>query len=73
MVMQYKTGAARRTAVKFVEFSAVHLGRTVTHMGATYPEGTLGIIVDVGPDGWYEVELFSPVAAVVTLSQDDLR
>jgi hypothetical protein len=58
---------------RFAELSVVSMRHPVRVDGRTLPTGTKGTIVAAYADGLgYEVEVFEPFHAVVTLKADDL-
>jgi hypothetical protein len=65
-------GVARKLP-RFAELSVVSLRHSVGVNGRTLPAGTKGTIVAAYGDGvGYEVEVFEPFHAVVTLEAADL-
>jgi hypothetical protein len=57
----------------FAELSVVSLRRPVEHDNRSIPAGTKATIVAAYRDGTgYEVEIFTPFHAVVTVEADDL-
>jgi hypothetical protein len=65
-----KTAATRP---RFAELSVVSMRHPVNVNGQTLPTGTKGTIVAAYADGiGYEVEVFEPFHAVITLEAGDL-
>jgi hypothetical protein len=58
---------------RFAELSVVSLRRPVKYGETSVPAGTTGTVVAAYRDGAaYEVEIFAPFHAVVTVERDDL-
>jgi hypothetical protein len=58
---------------RFAELSVVSFRRPVEHEGRSIPVGTEATVVAAYADGiGYEVEVFAPFHAVVTVEADDL-
>lgn len=56
------------TSDRFMLYSAVRLWRSVTFHGIVFPEGAIGVVVEIHPGDAYEVEMSDPAERVIVVA-----